>query len=231
MTYTLSPNSGFLSISGTTISLATMNVADIGPHSMVLTIAMANYLTITLTKSFTATITCVVQTLTFTTVPAASTTLKYSDSAVYLPFVTSQTPACGNTVSFAISPTKLFLSLPSPTASGGIVRISGATLADIGNYSETLTATVAGQTTTANFSIIIDDPCKTAVFQTSPAPLSTMTVNMPSSTISTQTIVIKTDVELAHSAIVCPFTATNLTPAAVFISLSANIISVNASLI
>ena len=88
-----------------------------------------------------------------------------------------------------------------------------------------------GLTTAANFSVTIDDPCKTAVFQTSPAPLTTMAVNMPSSATSTQTVVIKTDVELAHPTIVCPFTATNLIPAAAFISLSANIISVNASLI
>ena len=164
MTYSLTPTSGFLSISGTTISLATTNVADVGPHSMVLTVAMANYPAMTLTKSFTVTITCVVQILTFTTVPSASNTLKYSNLALDLPFVTNQTPACGKTVSFAIIPAKPFLGLPSPTVSGGSVRISGATYVDIGNYAETLTATVDGQTTSANFSVIIVDPCETAVF-------------------------------------------------------------------
>ena len=73
------------------MSLVATNVADVGSHSMVLTIAMANYPTITLTKNFSATIymSCVVTTLTFTTVPAALTTLKYSDSAVDLTFVTT----------------------------------------------------------------------------------------------------------------------------------------------
>ena len=141
------------------MNLSTTVLADVGTHSMVLTITMVNYPAIILTKSFTATINCLVQTLTFTTVPAASTTLKYSDSAVDLTFVTSQTPACGNTVTFSISPTRTFLSLPSPTSSAGIVRISGATFANINTYAEILTATVDGKTDTANFSVTIENPC------------------------------------------------------------------------
>ena len=42
---------------------------------------------------------------------------------------------------------------------------------------------------------------------------------------------IKADVELANSAIVCPFTVTTMTPSAAYISLSENTISVNAALI
>lgn len=194
MTYILSPAWGFLFISGATMSLAATNVADTGAHPTSLIIAMSNYPTISLTKSFTATITCLVQTLTFNTAPAASTTHKYSDSARDLTFVTSQTPACGNTVTFTISPTQTFLSLPSPTSSAGNVRISGASFSNIGTYSETLTSTVNGQTVTANFSVVIEDPCKTAVFQTFPAPLSTMYISIPSVAITTKTFVILTDV-------------------------------------
>ena len=58
------------------MSLATTNVADTGPHPTSLTISMANYPTITLTKNFTATIACLVQILTFVTTPAATTTLQ-----------------------------------------------------------------------------------------------------------------------------------------------------------
>ena len=58
-----------------------------------------------------------------------------------------------------------------------------------------------------------------------------MTINAPSVVTSTQTVEIKTDVELANSAIVCPFTVTSMTPSAAYISLSANTISVNAALI
>ena len=58
-----------------------------------------------------------------------------------LSFAVNQTPACGNSVTFALNPTKTFLSLVSLTTSGGIVRISGATVADTGTYSETLKVT------------------------------------------------------------------------------------------
>ena len=58
-----------------------------------------------------------------------------------------------------------------------------------------------------------------------------MTINAPSVVISTQTVVIKTDVELANSAIVCPFTVTTMTPSAAYISLSANEIYLNTALI
>ena len=121
--------------------------------------------------------------------------------------------------------------MPSPTTLGGNVRIDGATNANYNTYAEVLTATVNGQTATANFNVIIEDPCSTAVFETTPSGLVNMTVDVPSSATSTQPIVIKTDVELANSAIVCPFTVTTMTPSAAYISLSANTISVDAALI
>ena len=58
-----------------------------------------------------------------------------------------------------------------------------------------------------------------------------MSINVPSVATSTQTVLIKTDVEVTNSAIVCPFTITIMTPSAAYISLSANTISVNAALI
>ena len=121
--------------------------------------------------------------------------------------------------------------MPSPTTLGGNVRIDGATNANYNTYAEVLTATVNGQTATANFNVIIEDPCSTAVFETTPSGLVNMTVDVPSSATSTQPIVIKTDVELANSAIVCPFTATTMTPSAAYISLSANEIYLNTALI
>jgi hypothetical protein len=57
-----------------------------------------------------------------------------------------------------------------------------------------------------------------------------MTIILPILATLTQTVVIKTDVEPAYS-IVCLFTAMNLMPTTAYISLSAKIISVNASLI
>jgi len=60
MTYTLSPASSFLSISGTTMSLTTTNASDVGVRSMALKVAIANYPTINLTRSFTVTINCLI---------------------------------------------------------------------------------------------------------------------------------------------------------------------------
>ena len=65
---------------------------------------------------------------------------------------------------------------------------------DHNTYAEVLTATVDTKTVTANFNVIIKDPCSTATFQTSPIPLVDMTVTMPSSATSTQSVAIKTDV-------------------------------------
>ena len=89
-TYTLSPVQTFLTISGTTMNLATSDVADVGVHNVDVIVSLTDYPWVaSIKESFVATITCEVQTLTFTTVPAASTTLKYSDSAIDLTFVIS----------------------------------------------------------------------------------------------------------------------------------------------
>ena len=57
-----------------------------------------------------------------------------------------------------------------------------------------------------------------------------MTVNMPSSATSNQMVVIKTDVEIARPAIVCPFTvSTILTPSALYMSSAGNTISIDAT--
>jgi hypothetical protein len=68
-------------------------------------------------------------------------------------------------------------------------------------YSEQLRAAVDDCEVFANFYIIIKDPCSTAVFETNPVGLINMTINVPSFEKSTQTVVIKTDVELAHPTI------------------------------
>ena len=59
-----------------------------------------------------------------------------------------------------------------------------------------------------------------------------MTTTIPSSAISTQIVVILTDVQIAHPAIVCPITAI-LSPFAAYISLSTDFttITVNPALL
>jgi hypothetical protein len=79
-----------------------------------------------------------------------------------------------------LSSTQSFLSLPNPSSAAGNIQITGATILDHDTYQETLTATVDGKTATANFDIVIKDPCSTAVFETSPTGLVNMTVILPS---------------------------------------------------
>ncbi len=67
----------------------------------------------------------------------------------------------------------------------------------------------------------IKDPCSYAIFETSPAPLVNMVFEIGNPTQFNQTVKIYTDIERAHSAIICPITAT-LSPSKVFISLSTN---------
>ena len=231
-TYSLSPTSAFLTISGSSImSLSTNNVSDRGVHNITIRVSLTNYSGVTyIEKILVITITCEVQIFTFSTAPPASTTLLVgiTTQPSNIAYAISQTPACGNTVTFNMSSSQSFLSLPTPTsATGGNVQINGATNANYNTYLEVLTATVNGKTASANFNVIIKDPCSIAVFETNPAGLVNMTINAPSVVTSTQTVVIKTNVQLTNSAIVCPFIVTNMTPSAGFITLTANTISVN----
>ena len=50
------------------------------------------------------------------------------------------------------------------TDTAGKARISGALVGHLGTYAKVLTATVDAKTATVGFSVIIEDPCKTAVF-------------------------------------------------------------------
>ena len=121
-TYTLSPIYTFLTISGSTMSLSTATVADVGTYNVSLTVSLTSYSGVaSVTKNFVVTITCEVQTLTFTTAPPASTTLQVGIDAQpsNIAYTIGQTPACGNTVTFSMSPSQTFLSLPTPTSATG----------------------------------------------------------------------------------------------------------------
>lgn len=56
--------------------------------------------------------------------------------------------------------------------------MSGATIADHGSYTQTLTATVDGVSVSKSFTVQIKDPCSYAVFETDPAPIANMVVEM-----------------------------------------------------
>ena len=67
----MSPTFTFVTITGSNIVVDTTDPADVGgPHSITLTVTLADYPAVTaLTKTFSVTITCAVQTLTFATPP------------------------------------------------------------------------------------------------------------------------------------------------------------------
>ena len=131
---------------------------------------------------------CTVTTLTFTSSPAASTTVRVGiDSQPFtIPFTVTQVPACGKTVSFSHTPTTpAFVTLTSLTATGGNVQVTGATIANHNTYSFVLTAAVDAQSITSNFNVVIKDPCSTSIFETTPAPFVDMNVSLPSVATST----------------------------------------------
>ena len=59
------------------MSLLTTSVSDVGTYNAALTVSLTSYSGVaSITKNFTVTVTCEVQTLTFSTAPSASTTLQ-----------------------------------------------------------------------------------------------------------------------------------------------------------
>jgi hypothetical protein len=93
-----------------------------------------------------------------------------------------------------------------------------------------LTAVLDTQTITSPFKVTILDPCKRAVFETTPAPMSLMNILMPSVALTDQTIKIWTDVERTSAVSICPITAT-LAPNKAWMSLAGNFskVTVNAN--
>lgn len=89
------------------MSLSTNSVADVGVYNVSLTVSLTSYSTVvaSITKNLVVTITCEVQTLTFSTAPPASTTLQVGiDTQLKdIAFATTQTPSCGKTVTFSLS--------------------------------------------------------------------------------------------------------------------------------
>ena len=58
-----------------------------------------------------------------------------------------------------------------------------------------LTAVVDAQTITSPFIVTILDPCKRAIFETTPAPMVQMNIMMPTTGLTDQAVKIWTDVE------------------------------------
>jgi hypothetical protein len=184
-TYTLSQTYPWLSIASDTMTVVTSDLSTVNTYNLSLTVGLTNYPSVpTVTKNFVITITCTITTLAFTSQPPASTSLEVGvDVQPHdMTFAISKTPNCVQdpTFTLASTPAAAFSSRTiNADGESGYVRINGATLANLGTYSLTLTAAVDSKTTVSSFTVIILDPCARAVFETNPAPLSDMTVIMP----------------------------------------------------
>jgi hypothetical protein len=158
-----------------------------------------------ITKNFTVTVTCTVSTLSFSTSPLASKTIEVGiDGPFTMNYAVTKSPNCAQNPTWSMSPSLSFVTKAENMGDlSGIITINNATLSNVSSNLMTLTAVVDGKTAIASFTVIIKDPCSRAVFLTSPAPLTNMTVTTPSAATTTQTVTIMTDVQYAKPAIVC----------------------------
>ena len=75
-TFSFSPTKTWLTVSGNTISVSTSTAADVGTFNIIVTVSLADYpppAVASISKTFTITISCVVQTVSFSTSPISST--------------------------------------------------------------------------------------------------------------------------------------------------------------
>ena len=75
-TFSFSPTKTWLTVSGNTISVSTSTVADVGTFSITVTVSLTDYpppTVASISQMFTITISCVVQTVSFSTSPVSTT--------------------------------------------------------------------------------------------------------------------------------------------------------------
>ena len=142
--------------------------------------------------SFTVVFPCVVTSLAFSTSIPSTQTIKIgiTSQPYTIPFATIQIPACNTPITFTLAQTSPInqysrVSLSGITSFAGNVQVNNAIIADHATYSYTLTAiiTANSQSVTSNFEIFIQDPCSTALFNTTPAPIANMTMFLSYSTV------------------------------------------------
>jgi hypothetical protein len=167
------------------MQVVTSDLATVGTYNLSITVGLTDYpMVATVTKTFVINITCTVTAMAFTANPPATTSLEVgvNPQPHDMTFSISKTPNCVQdpTFTLASTPTSAFTSRTvNADGESGYVRVNGAVLADGGQYSMTLTANLDSATVTNNFIVKIIDPCIRAIFETSPNPLATMTVTMP----------------------------------------------------
>lgn len=113
-TYTLSPAHLFLTKSGDTLTLTSVDPAQAGIYQVTLTIELVDYPTVpALTKTFEAAVYCQILTLTFDLGLTIAELFQVGidvDPFVIPPFSVTRAPACSRPPSFTLAPTLGFLS-------------------------------------------------------------------------------------------------------------------------
>ena len=137
-------------------------------QTVTVTVKLASYPSIpAVTASLAVSVTCQVQTLTFSTAMPSTTTILIGITAqpYLIHFNTTKVPNCAQNPSFNLSPnTDAFSSLINIVSGAGDYRVQGATLTNKGTYNYSIAAAVDSKMATSNFQIILKDPCSTAVF-------------------------------------------------------------------
>jgi hypothetical protein len=109
-----------------------------------------------------------------------------------------------------MTPVAAWLSLTNNLITGGSITIgTGLNWVHAGTYTLVLTNSYIGQTDkTDSMTLIIEDPCKSAVFETSPNPFSNVSIAVSATSILNTTFKIWTDKERSNANVICPIKAT-----------------------
>jgi hypothetical protein len=159
-TYTqaVSPTNAIWTFSGSTFTATSTSFSEIGIYTITVSAKLAPYDLQDFT--FVLTVTC---NMTAPVFSASSFTVDYCWEQPYtIPF--TQPNSCGKTATK--SNPGAWLTMPSSTTTGGSLLVSGATLLNLGTFTVTLTnaGTAPLVTQTVTITIIIRDPCASAVF-------------------------------------------------------------------
>jgi hypothetical protein len=184
-TYTFSPNYTFLThtgsaadsfMTGNLLNLSTTDPTTEGPHAVALTVTLTLYPTITVTKNFTVTIICVVNTMSFVQTSPITSIFKLGidTDPMNIAYSVTKNPSCVSSPAFTISPSLSFIT-NSPSGNGGNIVVSGVTPSDTNRptgsklYTLTLTAT---QNVSASITVNLTLKCGITALTVSQSPLN-----------------------------------------------------------
>jgi len=202
--WSYTPTKAFLTFGGTsTLTAQSLSTTDIGTFTINVNVDLYPYDRCTI--AFTLVVDCLIDPPVY--VPT-DVTLEIGINAQPFDIAFSQTNSCGVSATMTSAPSGLsWLSLVSNTASGGTLRINGATIAAKGVYIITITNTLNTQVKSDSLTLTIKDPCEFATFITTPSPFSDKTITVPSVTPIQTSFAVKTNVENTYPSIVCGITA------------------------